>query len=102
MKELGFSDAIVSNIPQQIDAYILYVMAKIRYFHRKPGTFEYLALKLMNCFRKGENEVYFATGYYFHNSLKATECKTRREKRTFIIKSIKSKVPSDFQSFFKK
>ena len=40
LKELGFSDAIVSNIPQQIDAYILYVMANVRYFHRKPETFE--------------------------------------------------------------
>ena len=29
LKKLGVSDAIVPNIPQRTDAYILYVMAKI-------------------------------------------------------------------------
>ena len=94
LKKLGVSDAIVSNTPQQIHAYILNVMAKIRSLHGKPDTIEDFVLKLIN-------SVHFAADSYFHNSIKTAERKTRRENRTVIIKSIKSKVPTDFQSFIK-
>ena len=55
---LGVSDAIVSNIPQQIDSYILDVMAKIRYVYGKLDTFEELSLKLINYDPKGVNELH--------------------------------------------
>ena len=39
-------------------------MAKIRSLHRKPDTFEELALKLIKCVPKGVNEVHFFADSY--------------------------------------
>ena len=96
---MGVSDAIVSNIPQQIDAYILNVMAKTPSLHGKPDTFEELALKLITCVPKGVNEVHVVDDCYLHNSIKAAERKARGENRAVIMKSVKSKIPTDFQTF---
>ena len=76
-------------------------MAKIRSLHEKPDTFEELALKLINCFPKGVNEVHFVDDSYLHNSIKAAERHNRGENRVVIIKSMKSKIPADFQTFVK-
>ena len=65
-------------------------MAEIQNLHGKPGTFEVLALKLVNCVPKGVTEVHFVADSYLHNSIKAAERKIPRENRTVIIKSIKS------------
>ena len=92
---LGVSDAIISNISQQINAYILNGMAKIPSLHEKPDTFEEVALKLVKCFQKGKNKVHFVGDSYLHN-IKAAERKTRLEK------SMKSKIQADFQAFVKK
>ena len=73
-------------------------MTKIRSLHKKPDTFEELALKLINCFPKGIHEVHFVGDSYFHNNIKAAERKTRGENRAVIIKS---KITADFQTFVK-
>ena len=70
---LGVSDVIVSNISQQTDAYILNVMAKIRCLYQKSDTFKELALKLINCFPEGVNEVHCVGDSYLHNSIKAAK-----------------------------
>ena len=56
---MGVPDAIDSDFPQQIDAYFLDLMAKVRSLHGKPDPFEDLALKLINCVPKSVNEVHF-------------------------------------------
>ena len=81
LKEFYVPDPLVSNIPQQIDAYVFDVMAKIRSLHGKPDSFEELDLKLIKCVPKGINEVLFVAHSYLHNSIKATERKTRGKKR---------------------
>ena len=91
------SDAIVSNIPQQIDACILDVMEKIQHLHGKLHIF----LRLFNCVPEGVDEVHFLADSYLLNSIKVAERKTRKRNWTVIIKSRKSKVPPDFQSFWK-
>ena len=90
LKGLDVSDEVVPNISEQIDAYIIDVMAEIQNLHGKPGTFEVLALKLVNCVPKGVTEVHFVADSYLYNSIKAAERKIPRENRTVIIKSIKS------------
>lgn len=57
LKEFYVSDPLVSNIPQQTDAYVFDVMAKIRSLHGKPDSFEELDLKLIKCVWKGINEI---------------------------------------------
>ena len=101
LHELGISYAIVSDLPQQVDAYVIDVMAQIRSLHGKPDTFEDLAMKLINYVPKGVNEVHCVADSYLDNSIKSSERKSRGDNRAVIIKSIKSKIPSDFQSILK-
>lgn len=68
-KGVLFSDAIVSNIPQQIIAYILNVMTKTRLLHEKPDTFEELALKTINCVPKGVNKVHVVDDSHLDNNI---------------------------------
>ena len=51
--------------------------------------------------KKGVNEVHFVGDSYLHNNIKAAERKSRGENRVVIIKSMKSKIPADFQTFVK-
>ena len=77
-------------------------MAKIRSLHKTPDTFEEVALKLVNYFPKGVNKVHIVDDSYLHNIIKAADSKTRVENRAVIIKSMKSKIQADFQTFVKK
>ena len=90
LKGLDVSDEIFPNISEQTDAYIIDLMAEIQNLHGKPGTFEVLALKLVNCVPIGVTEVHFVADSYLHNSIKPAERKIPIENRTVIIKSIKS------------
>ena len=87
---MDVSDEIFPNISEQTDAYIIDLMAEIQNLHGKPGTFEVLALKLVNCLPIGVTEVHFVADSYLHNSTKPAERKIPIENRTVIIKSIKS------------
>ena len=58
-------------------------------------------MKLINCFPKGVNEAHLVGDSYLHNNIKAAERKTRGENRAVIIKSMKSKIPADSQTFVK-
>ena len=69
--------------------------------HEKPDTLEEFALKLISCFPKGVNEVHFVRVSYLHNNIKPAERKNHGENRVVIIKSMKSKIPADFQNFVK-
>ena len=72
-----------------------------RSLYKKPDTFEELALKLINCFPKGANEVHFVGDSYLNNNIKAAKRKTRGKNQAVIIKSMKSKIPADLQTFVK-
>ena len=76
-------------------------MTKTPSLHGKPDTFEELALKMIICVQNGVNEVHVVNDCYLHNSTKAAERKARGENRAVIMKSMKSKIPADFQTFLK-
>ena len=65
--------------------------------HRKPDTFEDLAMEFINCVPKGVNEVHFVADSYLDNSIKTSDRKSCGDNRAVII----VKIPPYFHFILK-
>jgi hypothetical protein len=74
-------------------------MALIRTMSNLPDTFEKLAWKFLSYIPKGYYRVDLVADCYFESSIKDAERSKRGTSRKIIVKSAKSKIPSEFTHF---
>ena len=75
------------------------VAAALRAVKNVPKTFEDLAIKLINDVQQRYNLVYFICDTYFEKSIKAAEKNNRASWDKPVVRSLKMRIPSDFQKF---
>lgn len=90
---------VTINDINQYDIYILDVIAYFRSLKCIKGTFEDLALRMLNSIPKKYQIVYMACDAYGKQSIKYNEHLSRGIDPPFIIKNANIKIPSDFQKF---
>ena len=95
--------AIVANqepCSNTVSAYIIDLIAQVRMLAKQvPDTFEHLTLKILSSIPKGYERVDLVADTYRESSIKTSERKSRGMSSKVIIKSSKTKVPRDFNSF---
>ena len=75
------------------------VAAALRAVKNVPKSFEDLAIKLINDVQQRYNLVYFICDTYFEKSIKAAEKNNRASWDKPVVRSLKMRIPSDFQKF---
>ena len=84
------------------DAYVLDFIAQVRINSKEvPETYEHLALKILHSIPKGYARVDMVADTYRELSIKTAERAKRGDSENILIKSIKSKIPRDFNNFMK-
>ena len=88
------------DIVKQNTALIIDLMAVIRTIRDEVnGTFEDLAFKIVKSLPSGYKRVDFIADTYLENSIKSSEREKRGQSKKILVKSCKSKLPSEFNQF---
>lgn len=90
-----------SQLPDksEVSAYIVDLMAMVRLVTQIPETFGELALKILNFIPKGYNRIDIVADSYMDRSIKASERTDRGSSDKYLIKGLKTKVPTNLGNF---
>ena len=93
------SNTSTTDISKQQTAYIIDVMAYIRTMVNLPDTYERLAWQFLSGIPKGFSRIDLVADSYFSISIKNSERIKRGTSKKIIVKSMKSKLSSEFGQF---
>ena len=93
------SNTFTTDISKQQTAYIVDAMAYIRTMVNLPDTYERLAWQFLSGIPKGFSRIDLVADSYFNNSIKDAERIKRGTSKKIIVRSMKSKLPSEFSQF---
>ena len=93
------SNTFTTDISKQQTAYIVDAMAYIRTMVNLPDTYERLAWQFLSGIPKGFSRIDLVADSHFNNSIKDDERIKRGTSKKIIVRSMKSKLPSEFSQF---
>ena len=93
------SNTFTTDISKQQTAYIIDVMAYIRTMVNLPDTYERLAWQFLSGIPKGFSRIDLVADSYFNNSIKDAKKIKRGTSKKIIVRSMKSKLPSEFSQY---
>ena len=99
LAKIIISKTFTKDISKQQTAYIIDVMAYIRTMVNLPDTYERLAWQFLSGILKGFSRIDLVADSYFNNSIKDAERIKRGTSKKIIVRSMKSKLPSEFSQF---
>ena len=88
-----------TNIEKKSSTFIIDLMAAIRLLAPIPVTYEELIWKLLKTFPKGYGRLDIVSDTYRTISIKSGEREKRGRGKKIMVKSVKSKIPRDFDNF---